>query len=100
MNLNAGGASRRTSRSSLRMSWPTRWTSGIDFPYWLDRPARLRIVAACRVAAVPEELLTPWPPPGEMDEAEFVAAWRCWRHAGVARSYANLNPRTEAKSAV
>jgi hypothetical protein len=53
--------------------------SEIDFPYWLDRPARLRMMAAERagwlVSPVPEELITPWPAAGETEEAEFVEAW-------------------------
>jgi hypothetical protein len=52
--------------------------SAVDFPYWLDRPARLRMVDAERagwlVSRVPEELITPWPT-GETDEAEFIEAW-------------------------
>jgi hypothetical protein len=53
--------------------------SPIDFPYWLDRPARLAMVTAERegklVSPVPEELVTPWPQTGARDEAEFVEAW-------------------------
>jgi hypothetical protein len=51
----------------------------VDFPYWLDRPARLRMVEAERVGRVvsrtPEELVTPWPAFGESDDAELVKAW-------------------------
>ena len=51
----------------------------LDFPYWLERPARLRFVEAMREGLVlsqtPEEIVTPWPAHGEPDEAEFVEAW-------------------------
>lgn len=50
-----------------------------DFPYSLERPARLRMVAAGRagklVSSTPEELITPWPAPGEPDTTELVESW-------------------------
>lgn len=51
----------------------------VDFPYWLDRPARLAMVQAKRegklLSQTPEELITPWPPGDAPDRAEFVEAW-------------------------
>jgi very-short-patch-repair endonuclease len=50
-----------------------------DFPYWLERPARLRMVAVESagkvVSRTPEELITPWPAHGNPDTAELVEAW-------------------------
>jgi len=50
-----------------------------DFPYWLERPARLRFVAAhgkgLVLSRTPEEIVTPWPAYGEPDKAEFIEAW-------------------------
>jgi hypothetical protein len=49
-----------------------------DFPYWLDRPARLQMVAARRagklLSQTPEEILTPFPDEGASD-AEVVECW-------------------------
>lgn len=51
----------------------------LDFPYWLERPARLQFVAAeakgLILARTPEEIVTPWPRHGEPDKAEFIEAW-------------------------
>lgn len=51
----------------------------LDFPYWLERPARLQFVAAetkgLVLSRTPEEIVTPWPAHGEPDKAEFIEAW-------------------------
>ena len=51
----------------------------LDFPYWLERPARLQFVAAeakgLVLSRTPEELVTPWPAHGQPDTAEFIEAW-------------------------
>jgi Protein of unknown function (DUF2726) len=51
----------------------------IDFPHWLERPARLQFVTAERdglvVSRTPEEIVTPWPARDEADESEFIEAW-------------------------
>jgi hypothetical protein len=51
----------------------------IDFPYWLDRPARLRMVEAERagrlVSHTPEQITTPWPASDSTDRAEFIESW-------------------------
>jgi hypothetical protein len=50
-----------------------------EWPYWLDRPARLRMVEADRlgllVSHVPEEITVPWPNLNAPDEAEFIESW-------------------------
>jgi len=55
-------------------------TTGVaDWPYWLERPARLRMVQAQRagklISPTPEQLTTPYPPHGEPDTAELVEAF-------------------------
>jgi very-short-patch-repair endonuclease len=51
----------------------------VEWPYWLDRPARLLMVEAASagrlVSRTPEELVTPWPAPGIPDDVELVNAW-------------------------
>jgi hypothetical protein len=52
----------------------------INFPYWLERPARLRIIEAERAGRSashsPEEIITPWPWDGDgPDSVEFIEAW-------------------------
>lgn len=51
----------------------------IDWPYWLDRPARLAMVGAHRNrelrSATPEEIITPYPKSEAADDAEVVEAW-------------------------
>jgi hypothetical protein len=51
----------------------------IDWPYWLDHPARLDMVAAYRAGKLrsqtPEEIVTPYPDVGSPDDAEFVESW-------------------------
>jgi hypothetical protein len=46
----------------------------IDWPYWLDRPARLAMVDAYRDgdlrSATPEEIITPYPKSEASDDAE------------------------------
>lgn len=50
-----------------------------DWPYWLDRPARLAMVDARRagklVSQTPEEITTPWPDVEKPDDHEFVETW-------------------------
>jgi hypothetical protein len=54
-------------------------TGPIDFPYWLDRPARLEMVAARRAGKLrsqtPEEIITPYPDGNPADDAEVVECW-------------------------
>jgi hypothetical protein len=67
-----------------------------DFPFWLDRPARLMMVAARRaghlISQTPEELITPWPPRGSADSAEIVNAWAvlAWQPKGYIIGHAAL----------
>jgi hypothetical protein len=50
-----------------------------DWPYWLDRPARLQMVdadgAGLLTDRVPEEITTPWPKREEPDNSEFIESW-------------------------
>jgi Protein of unknown function (DUF2726) len=50
-----------------------------DWPYWLDRPARLRMFEASRSGRltdhVPEEIIVPWPKPNVPDNTEFIESW-------------------------
>ncbi|MEJ7785692.1 MAG: hypothetical protein WKF96_12880 [Solirubrobacteraceae bacterium] len=51
-------------------------SSGADWPYWLDRPARICMVEARRrgrlVSQTPLEIVTPYPDHGLPDDAELV----------------------------
>jgi hypothetical protein len=51
----------------------------IDWPYWLERPARIRMVEAQRlghlISHVPEQITVPWPESGEPDSVEFIESW-------------------------
>lgn len=54
-------------------------TGPADFPYWLDRPARLEMVSARRAGKLrsqtPEEIITPYPDGNLADDAEVVECW-------------------------
>lgn len=60
--------------------------SQVEWPYWLERPARIRIAQAHRAGQLthhaPEQITEPWPQHGEPDELEFIESWAVVELAG------------------